>query len=232
MQFALLWGLWANPGDTVLTRQDPVARAMILPLNYSPLETRTSLSVLFTKLPYDWIETSVEVPVFQVTNKTGLPFNLTLESSIQSIIVSNQVRTGPHRNFEMGRFSFGAGIDFGLMFGRMTIAGFNNSATGWATYPGLTAGYKAGNMSFAMNAEMTFINSLRISSGSEEIVHSRNYLSGAALSFFMEQPLWKDHMIIIGIINNFQKFWYPAWPAFSTFNRHYYIPQFHLGLVL
>lgn len=214
-----------NSGDTPM-------HAMIMPRSYTPLETKTSLSVLFTKLPFDWVETSVELPVFQVNNKLGLPAGFTLESSLQTLFISNQIRTGPHWNVEAGKFSFGAGLDGAFMFGFMKIAGFNNKTKGWSTYPNITAGFRTKDLSFVLNAEGTFINSLKISSGDEEILHSKNFLSGGTLSFYIEQPFWKNRMMIIGVVNNFQKFWFPAWPAFSTFNRHYYIPQFYVGLVL
>jgi hypothetical protein len=212
--------------------EDSAFNYMVLPGSLKAFETRTSFSLLFTQLPFDWVETSVEVPLFQLNNKLGLPGGFTLESSFQSLVVSNQLRSGLHWNFVMGRFSFSTGIDAAFLFGKMKIAGFNNKTSGWCTYPVLSGGYKADKVSFTVQAEYSFINSLRITSGSSEILDSRNHGSGPTISFFAEQPLWKNHIMILGVINNFQKFYFPAWPAFSSFDRRFYIPQFYVGLIL
>jgi hypothetical protein len=213
-------------------REDSDFHYMILPGSFRPLETRTSFSLLFTQLPFDWVETSVEVPLFQLNNKLGLPGGFTLESSFQSLVVSNQLRSGLHWNFVLRKFSFSAGIDAAFLFGKMKIAGFNNKTSGWCTYPVLSAGYKADKISFTILAEYSYINSLKITSGTSEILDSRNHESGPTISFFAEQPLWKNHIMILGVINNFQKFYFPAWPAFSSFDKRFYIPQFYVGLIL
>jgi hypothetical protein len=212
--------------------EDSCFHFMILPGYLSIWETKTSLSVLFTQLPFDWVETAVEIPLFQINNKLKLPFGFTFESRLQSIIISNQLRAGPHWNYKTGKFSFSAGFDGEFMFGKMKIAGFNNKSRGWSMYPNIMAGYRIKDIAIALNGEVTFINLLKITSGNEEISHSRNLFSGISVSLFAEQPLWKDHMMILGLINNIQKVYFPAWPAFSTFDRQYYIPQFYVGLVL
>lgn len=207
-------------------------RTIILPHVYKPWKVETSLSVLFTRLPMDWIETSLDVPVIQFNGKLGLPAGFTLESSIQSVYVSNQVRLGPHWNLECGRFSFSPGVEAAVLFGRMTIAGFNNKAWGWSLYPSVSLGFSTGGIAFTLVGEYNILESLKITSGDAEITHSRNFKSGHSIALYMEQRLWKNHIMVLGVINNFQKFYYLAWPAFSTFNRRYYIPQVYIGLVL
>lgn len=212
--------------------EDLVFHYMIQPGSLRLWETKTSLAVLFTKLPFDWVETAVEVPLLQINNKLKLPFGFTLESRLQSIIISNQLRAGPHWNSEIGKFSFGAGFDSEFMFGKMQIAGFNNKSWGWSMYPNIMAGYRIKDIAVSLNGELTYVNSLKITSGNEEISRSGRLFSGISVSLFAEQRLWNDHMMILGFLNNFQKVYFPAWPAFSTFNRQYYIPQFYFGLVL
>jgi hypothetical protein len=208
------------------------SQTIMLPHIYKPWEFKKSISILFTRLPLDWVETSIEVPIIQFNGKLGLPAGFTIESSLQSIYVSNQFRIGPHWNIEWGKFSFAAGMDAALLFGKMEIAGFDNKAWGWCNYPNLSVGFNTGEIAFTLSAEYSILQSLKITSGTTEISQSKNIKSGQSISLFMEQRLWKNHVMIIGVINNFQKFYYISWPAFSTFNRRYYIPQFYLGLVL
>ena len=221
------------PGQIVKSVDEDLAfHSMILPGSLNIWETKTSLSILFTHLPLDWVETAVAVPLFRINNIITFPAGFTLESHFQSIIISNQLRVGPHIYHDIGKFSFGAGFDNEFMFGKMQIEGFNNKSRGWSMYPNIMAGCRIKDIAFTLKAELTFINSLKTSSGNSEISHSEKMFSGFSVSVFTEQRLWDDHMMILGFINNFQKIYFPAWPAFSTFDRQYYIPQFYIGLVL
>lgn len=206
--------------------------AFILPHRYGILETKTSISISYVRLPEDWVETSIDAPLLQLSNKIGLPGGFTFESSFQSIYVSNQFRFGPRWNVEAGQFSFAAGMDAGWLFGKMDIAGFNNKASGWMFYPNASIGFHTRNLAFTLAAERNTIQSLTLSSGNAETSDFKNFKSGQTISIYLEQRLWNNHVMILGFMNNFQKFYFPAWPAFSAFNRRYYIPQFYLGLVL
>jgi hypothetical protein len=48
----------------------------------------------------------------------------------------------------------------------------------------------------------------------------------------LEQPLWNDNYVTLGIRVNHVKFFYPTWLLFPTFNRYYYIPELILGIRL
>lgn len=205
---------------------------IILPHRYKTLETKTSISISYVRLPDDWVETSIDAPIIQINNKIGLPGGFTFESSFQSIYVSNQFRFGPRWNLEVGKFSFGAGIDAGFLFGKMEIAGFNNKANGLMLYPNASIGFSSKELAFTLTAERSTIQSLKMSSGTVEISDFKNFKSGQTIAVYMEQPLWNKHVMILGFVNNFQKFYFPAWPAFSAFNKRYYIPQMYIGLVL
>lgn len=205
---------------------------MVLPHVFKPYELISSVSVSFTRLPIDWVEASIDAPIIQISNKLGFPAGFSLESSFQTIYVSNQFRIGPHWNAEVGRFSFAVGIDAGLLLGSMKISGFNNKATGWMIYPTASIGFTANKIAFTISAERNTLQSLKISSGDAVTSDFKNFKSGQTVSVYIEQRLWKKHVLILGFLSNFQKFYFPAWPAFSAFNKRYYIPQFFIGLVL
>ncbi len=205
---------------------------IILPRVYKPLETKSAISISFVHLPLDWVETSIDAPLVQLSSKLGLPAGFSLEGSFQTIYVSNQFRIGPHWNIEVGKFSLATGIDAGFLFGKMDIAGFNNKANGLMLYPTISLGFHTNDLAFTISAERNTIQSLKISSGDAEISDFKNFKSGQTISLFLEQKLWRRHVLVLGLMNNFQKFYFPAWPAFSAFNKRYYIPQIYLGLVL
>ena len=61
--------------------------------------------------------------------------------------------------------------------------------------------------------------------GESEIENNLDFFNGWTIGFYIEQPLWKDHFVVIGIRSTFLKFYYPMWAAFSTFDRKFYIPE-------
>jgi hypothetical protein len=213
-------------------RRDSIGQYMIIPSSLRNGQQMTAIGVYFTKIPYDWVENSIEVPLFSLANNFRFWKDFVLETSVQTVYISNQLRTGPHWYFSKDKFSLGAGLDAEFMFGKMNISGFNNTSRGWCLYPGISAGLRFREIAFSARAELTYISSFSLASGSEEIMHIRNRFSGGTLSFLVEQPLWKNRRMIVGVVNSYQKFFYPAWPSFSTFNRHYYIPQLYVGFVL
>jgi hypothetical protein len=224
-------GLLAAQNDS-LKRKDFEDYTLMFPRAFEPYKAKAAFAVLFTRLPMDWVETSLDIPIFQFELKYGLPYGFSLKSTFQSIVVSNQIRLGPRWNTSLGKFAMGAGLDMSFLYGRMNIDGFNNEAIGWAYYPNVSIGLHFKKIAFTCSGELNNIFSMRIKAGEAEITSTKNFKSGFSFSFFMEQYLWKNHILITGIINNFQKFFYPAWPAFSAFNRQYYIPQIYIGLVL
>ena len=52
------------------------------------------------------------------------------------------------------------------------------------------------------------------------------------LVFTLEQPLWKDNFLVLGIRSTFLKYYYPLWAAFSTFDRTYFIPEATITFIL
>ena len=65
-----------------------------------------------------------------------------------------------------------------------------------------------------------------------ELSRDNNFFSGYAISTAIEQPLWKESYLLIGLKLNFTKFYYPQWAAFSTFDRMFFIPEFMVGFIL
>ncbi len=205
---------------------------LTIPLTIREKHSSTAVSILFTRLPFDWVENEIEMPLFRVENRYHVTKGLVIESAIQTVIISNQLRTGPHYYFGNGKISFGAGADLEFMYGMMKIAGFNNKCSGMGIYPGFSAGYAFSKSTLVLKGEALLINSVKMTSGNEEIIHLRNRFSGVSFSLLSEQPLWKNRYMIVGFTFNYQKFFYPAWPSFSTFDRYYFIPQFTASFVL
>jgi hypothetical protein len=205
---------------------------VIYPAAYDFNDFQWSVGLMGTTLPKDWVETAIKAPLFTFNFKYGLPRNFSLSAAFEFLLVANQIRLGPQWGMEFDNFSFNVGFDLGYVFGALNQFGFKNKFKAFYNYPNISLGYRLNELFFTLQAELMFISGRQLTTDGIETGSSVNKLPGGTISIYLEQPLWKDRIFIIGLKNNITKFYYMAWPAFTTFNKLYWIPQLHLGLVL
>jgi hypothetical protein len=64
------------------------------------------------------------------------------------------------------------------------------------------------------------------------VSHNIGDYDGVSLGFYIEQRLWKENVIVLGMKFTVSKFYYPAWMAFTRFNRCLLIADTVLGFNL
>jgi len=114
-------------------------------------------------------------------------------------------------------------------FGFLHSYGFDNTAHGWFNYPAMAVGYDFGSMAVTLRGELSIVTSLTTYAGDLETSTDNNFFNGGSLALMLEQPLWNDNYVTLGIRVNHVKFFYPTWLLFPTFNRYYYIPNLSWG---
>ena len=55
---------------------------------------------------------------------------------------------------------------------------------------------------------------------------------GLSLGLYIEQPFWKRAVVVLGMKFTVSRFYYPAWMAFTRFDRPLLIPETVLGFNL
>jgi hypothetical protein len=224
-------GSLAETNDKSL-KKDISDITIINPDVYDPFEFRSSFSILFSSIPIDWLEISLDVPILQFSTRMGLPSGFTLNGTLQTVFISNEFCLGADWNYVYGPFSFSLGIDEIFLWGLFRMMEFQNNTLGFSTNPNLSIGYKTDEVAYTIYSEFNFLSSLNLSSGNSEINTDRFKSPGGSVSLFLEQRLWSNKVMIVGLINNFYKFFFPAWPAYHVFQKLYYIPQVQIGLIL
>jgi hypothetical protein len=205
---------------------------VIYPAEYDLNDFQWSFGMMATTLPKDWVETAIKAPLFTFNFKYGLPANFSLAAVFEFVFISNQIRLGPHWGMKFDEFSFNLGFDLAYVFGALNQFGFKNKYRAIYHYPNISLGYRFNDLFFTLQAELMIISARQLTTDGIETGSSVNKMPGATISLYLEQPLWKNRIFIIGLKSNITKFYYMAWPVFTTFNKLYWIPQLHLGLVL
>ncbi len=216
------------PKDTF----DITSHAMQFPHHYKKWGFQVSAGLSMVKPPEDLLESAIQAPLANVHLTFGLPWHLLLESDLTTIIVSNQLRAGPRISFLVRNFGIKGGWDIAYVYGQLKQSGFNNSTQAWMHYPNISFGYKLKKMAFTLKGELAIVGKVSTKSGEIEVSRSKTFLNGGTLSFYVEQRIHHNKVFIIGLKDNYVKFYWPTWMLFSTFNRFYHIPELYISWIL
>jgi hypothetical protein len=193
---------------------------------------QVSAGLSFVKPPKDLLENAIQAPLVNIHSTFGFPWHLSLEGDLTTIVVSNQLMLGPRYTYMYRNFGVKAGWDVAFIYGQIKQGGFDNSTVVWMQYPNLSAGYKLKRMAFTLKGEMVLVTHVSTHSGENEVTTSRDFLNGGTVAFYLEQRIHKNKVFVIGFKDNYVKYYWPTWMLFSTFNRHYHIPELYFSWVL
>ena len=175
----------------------------------------------------------IRAPLFEYKALYGLPSQFAVTGGVSSNIVTFQLAVGARWQTELEPFSIAVGYDIAYWFGRLkSVDGFDSSIRGWLNYPNLSVGYRIEDVALTLSGEMILSTHLGSFVGDTEVASDVNTIAGYSIAFYVEQPLWKNNYLLIGVKSNYTRLYYPLWAAFSTFDRHFYIPEFIAGFIL
>ena len=202
----------------------------------SPLQERSwivSLGFTLTTPPRDLTEElAVRAPAFDAHALYGLPENFYLDGRVISQFVQNHFSLGAKWAYGNDRWSFALGYDVAWWFGFLTVGGFDSKARGWENYPNLTVGYALDDVLLSLKGELILITSYSSYNGENEVSSDQGKFSGAAISFVIEQPAWKNTHVTLGFRAIYAKFYWMTWALFSTFDRYLFYPELTFGFIL
>jgi hypothetical protein len=196
---------------------------------------KSTIGLGLADLPEDQVEeasTFIRGPIFHYQALYGLPSNFQIYGAAYTNLVTFHFSLGPKWHYQWDEFAFGLGYDIAYWFGELNSFGYNSKVKGWIHYPNLTIGYNFDNFSISIKSELIIQTARHDKSDDVEVKSDFNTFSGITVGFYIEQPLWKDNYIFLGLKMNYTKFYYPIWAAFPTFDRYFYIPEFTIGFNL
>jgi hypothetical protein len=201
-----------------------------------PFESyKSSMLLAQADLPEDQVEeasTFIRGPLFKYQALYGLPDNFQIYGGICTNIVTFHFALGPRWHYQIDKFRFSLGYDIAYWFGELNHFGYNSKVKGWIHYPNLTVGYEFDSFAISLKSELIIQTARHDKSEDVEVKSEFRDLSGFSAGLYIEQPLWKDNYVLLGLKMNYTQFYYPIWAAFSTFDRYFYIPEITIGFNL
>ncbi len=192
-------------------------------------------SVILAKLPEDQIEATsawIYAPLFTYHAKYGLPENFALKGEISTNVITFFFKGGVRWNFDAGDFSFGAGFDAAYWRGALKQFGFNSKVNAWNGFASLSVGYAAEKFAFTIAAETNYLFSIEQAADDIVTESEKTALIENSVSVYVEQPVWKDNFMTLGVKVNFSKIYWPAWAVFPSWDKYFTIPEVFIGFVL
>jgi hypothetical protein len=222
----LLSGLFAQPVD-------PGTESFLYPQRMQSGNLKFLAGLALANLPEDVVESDdlFRAPLFKFHILYGIPHNFLIDGSLNTNLITWHFSIGTKWNYVFDEFSFALGYDVAYLFGGLRQFGFDSSIKGWINYPNVTVGYKFKKFTISVKGELILIQSMKQTADDLEVASDINTFSGYAVTVVVEQPLWKENYLLIGIKANYAKFYYPQWAAFSTFDRLFFIPEITVGFV-
>jgi len=232
--FMVLQGFLTLSAQTPASKDtfDITRASMHFPHQYKKWGFQVSAGLLLVKPPFDLMENNYQGPLVNIHATFGLPWKFSLEGDISTVVISNQFSLGPRLSFLFRNFGIKLGWDVAFAYGQLRQFGFDNKSKVWIHYPSISLGYKLKTMSFTFKGEVVGISRVSQMTGDNEIVNSRNFFNGITGAIYIEQRLWKNHVFVIGFKDNYEKFYWPTWMLFTTFNRFYHIPELSFTWIL
>jgi hypothetical protein len=195
----------------------------------------STVGLIAAGLPEDQVEEAssmIRAPLFNYQGLYGLKNNFQIYGGVYTNIITFHFSVGPKWGLAFDKFAFTVGYDIAYWSGKLEQFGFQSKIRGWISYPNLTLGYNFEKFAISVKGELIILINLVEKQDEIEITTDRNSFAGGTLGFYIEQLLWKDNYILVGLKVNYTKFYYPTWAAFTTFDRHLIIPEIVLGINL
>ncbi len=213
---------------------DSVRPYVAFPAPLDAGEARWSVGLSVATLPRLLVEEEVnQSPMIDARLLLGLPWNFAAAAHLSSnIYVANHISAGLRLGQNIGPIAVGAGLDAAVWFGAFHLSGFDNSVGGSMAYPSLSLGWHTGEVLITVQAELQYVFTFRQLAGETEVSYNHDRITGTALAVYMEQPLWKNHHVLLGAKISNADFFYQGWMAFSTFKRRQLYPELFFNFLL
>lgn len=180
-------------------------------------------------VPPDWTLDIIKAPMLGYSGKYTLPYNLNIQATLATLVVSTRIDAGLWWNHSINNFHFGAGYHIAFNYGILNQFGFHSELTGWEHQPALAAGYSFNKMALTIRGDVYVTEALYLSEGGYTIPYTNNYVNGFSITTSLEQRLVKNKVMSVGFKWNYLRYHILAWPAFPVNNNRYSVPEVTLG---
>ncbi len=206
--------------------------SFLLPLAHPAWHYYHSISFSYVDIPPAWTLDRINAPMLSYNAKFSLPYGLNVQTSLSTMIVSNRLNIGPFWNFSIHNYHFGIGYQLAYNLGFLNQSGYDTKFSGWEHQPSVTAGYSFKKFAIILRGDYYWTKSIDLNEGGHTLHLWNGMNNGYSVSASIEQRLYKNKVVSLGVKVNNIRYHFVAWPAFPVNQYSYIVPEFTLGINL
>lgn len=185
-----------------------------------------------TKLPTNIVEEEINTsPVLFGSVRLDLPWNFSSRLYFASNYISNIGTLSVQLNMLNSFISIAPGIEGSMWFGHVEMESIKLKSNGIQVKPYVSAGIDFGDILLTGTLEMQF-GSMTTYSEDILLANFNQPRSCYTLRFSLEQPLWKDQWVLLGLGLNYATFYYQSWLSYSAIRQYLFYPEIYFGFIL
>jgi len=204
----------------------------LLPLSHPKWHYYHSFTFSYVDIPAAWALQKVNAPLFTYSAKLSLPKSFDIQACLATVYVSNRLNFGPSWNYSIHNYHFGIGYQIAYDFGQLNQFGYKTKFSAWEQQPFVTVGYSFEKIAFIFRGDLYRTNSLDFNEGGHSVPMWTSFTNGYSISASIEQRLYRNKVISVGIKMNNLRYHFLAWPAFPVNQNNYWVPELQLGIKL
>jgi hypothetical protein len=229
---ALYFALFFFPNN-ILAQQDSLKGFVIFPKPINAGQFHSSIGLSLTVIPRLIVEEGVlQLPMLDARARLGISDEFYLSGRANIVYVTNQISLGAGWSYSYKNFSLSIADYFGYWFGFADFQGFDAKSMGLANYPTVTVGLSLNNLNISLSGEALITLSQHTYFGTASVGRFSPEYVGYAVTFAVEEELWKNNYFIFGARFQYSLPMYQTWLAFSTSYRWALFPEFFIGYEL
>ena len=204
---------------------------IFFPGAYQKWEYKISTGISLTRLPNEIIEEEINtLPTLNADFKIGLPLKFILHSSINTNYISNRLSLDIQKNIIDKKFAFAIGVNSSYWFGQLYLDAIKLKAFGFIFNPYITTGFHFDDIYISLKIENQFA---VMKTSSEDVMLGRSTQPNSAYSFHfsIEQPLWNNNWVALGVKFNYAKFNYQAWLTYTAIDEYLFYPEYSFTFI-
>ncbi len=202
------------------------------PKSYETWDYKFLAGIGITKLPTNIVEEEINTsPVAFADFRLDLPWNFTTDLYIATNYISNIGTLSIQANLINSFVSFSPGIRGSMWFGHVEMESIKLKSYGMLIKPFVSAGIDFGDVMLTGTLEMQFGNMYTYSEDSLLAKFSQPR-SGYTLRFTLEQPLFGNTWVLLGLGLNYATFYYQSWLSYSAIRQYLFYPEIYFGFIL
>lgn len=168
------------------------------------------------------------VPRLTGAFRYGLPLGFSVETSLDAIVLTNELRVGALWSIATGPVSWALHDRVGLWFGWVGVSGFDTTAVGFVQYPGASIGTVLGEHRITFSFEWILVHAQRVDFGDATVTRAATTSAGFSARLMVESPVGPG-VIFYGLSLFKASPDYQLWLAFSDGRRKLQFVRFAAG---